>query len=421
MKKALLGTSALVAAGLAAHPAAAASALKLGMTGFYRGAAGVVIGGNSAGPFPTVSGGTGGAGDFDRTSGGFREEIRINFTGQTTLDNGLTVSVLVGLNGSNLINVGSTDTPAYNSYVDFKGPYGDLRFGEFDSAVKEACVFDPGNYTWNFGINSPNESFMNGGRGVAISGGKVAATTVGVAPFGSIGTCYGVQYRATTIAYFSPSFGGFNFGASFTPSGNTRNPGGGYFYGTDLKNAAAGDVLSVGFDYDQSFSGGYSVLIGGGGEWAFESHTTGDASNPDKPSTYLLGFQIGLPGGLNIGASGEYTRHYALAGYAATDATIGDDGWVLALGGNYTIKKLTIGLQGLYSQWGTSRHSGTGHDTIWGVSLNGTYDLGSGVSLEGQIAYEKYDPNDNGAPPGVDRQPVQYGAAEIDAGFVVTF
>src|SRR5215472_2526967 len=154
MKETLFGTTALVAMGLAAQSASAASALQLGMTGFYRGAAGLIIGGKSAGPFTTASGGTGGAGNFGRSSGGFRSEIRINFTGQTTLDNGLTVSALVGLNGSNLIAVDSTDTPTYNSYVDFKGQYGDLRFGEFDSAVKEACVFDPGNYTWNFGINS---------------------------------------------------------------------------------------------------------------------------------------------------------------------------------------------------------------------------------------------------------------------------
>jgi hypothetical protein len=61
MKKRLFGTSALVAMGLAAQSASAASALQLGMTGFYRGAAGLVIGGKSAGPFTTASGGTGGA------------------------------------------------------------------------------------------------------------------------------------------------------------------------------------------------------------------------------------------------------------------------------------------------------------------------------------------------------------------------
>src|SRR5437879_783564 len=164
MKKVLYGTTALVAAGLLAGEASAASGLKLGITGFYRGAMGVTVGGDSVQTFAGTRGGiaTGsGQGDYGRTSGGFRQEIRINFTGETTLDNGLTVGVLVGLNGENLIGVGSTTTPVKQSWVDFKGKFGDVRFGEFTGAMGQDCIVDPGNVTSNFGINSPNESFSN--------------------------------------------------------------------------------------------------------------------------------------------------------------------------------------------------------------------------------------------------------------------
>jgi hypothetical protein len=185
-KKVLCGTTALVAAGLLAGEASAASGLKLGITGFYRGAAGATIGGDSefsqvlrldVGPLAII--GTG-QGDYGRTSGGFRQEIRINFTGETTLDNGLTVGVLVGLNGENLLGYSSAP-PVKQSWVDFKGKFGDVRFGEFTGAMGQNCIYDPGDVTSNFGINSPNESFSNGCRDVFAG----SAITVGVRPHAS--------------------------------------------------------------------------------------------------------------------------------------------------------------------------------------------------------------------------------------------
>jgi outer membrane protein OmpU len=225
MKRVYLTTTALVAIGAAVSQPAAADGLKVGIAGFYRGAMGILAGGDS------FEGPAFGLGDGNRTSGGFRQEIRINITGKTTLDNGLTVGVLVGLNGENLIGVGNTTTPTKQSYADFMGKFGDIRFGEANGALRTDCVIDPGNVTANFGVNTPNESFSNAGNGTKISGGAIAATPnrVGVTWFGSIGTCHGIESRGTKIAYFSPSIGGFTLGLSYAPTGGARNPGGGYF------------------------------------------------------------------------------------------------------------------------------------------------------------------------------------------------
>jgi len=435
MKKILCGTTALVAAGLAAGQASAASGLKLGITGFYRGAGGMTIGGDST--FAPAVAATpthglndrsisAGLGAFGKTSGGFRQEIRINFTGETTLDNGLTVGVLVGLNGENLIAVGSTTTPVKRSFVDFKGKFGDFRFGEAETALTTDCVVDPGNVTANFGVNSPNESFSDAGRGVTFAGGALANRTIGVAPFGSIGTCYGIESRGTKIAYFSPTFGGFTFGVSYTPSGSTRNPGGGYFYGSDLRNRRADNVISAGADFNHNF-GAVSLTVGGGGEWALSSYSPlGGTVNTSKPSQYLLGFQVGLPGGFAVGASGAYTRSYKGAGYAATDAFPSDNAWVATVGGSYTIDAVSIGLQGIYSDWQT--FGGRGSDRIWGASLNGAYALGPGINLEAQFAYTKYQANSvlapgvyTSGPAAGFAQPANYSAYEIDAGFAVNF
>jgi outer membrane protein OmpU len=426
MRKALVGTTALVAAGLAAGQASAASGLKLGITGFYRGAIGATIGGDSSLGFATTSGGgpgVAGFGNAGRTDTGFRQEIRLNFTGETTLDNGITIGVLVGINGENLIAVGSTTTPQKRSYADFKGKFGDIRFGEFETALTTDCITDPGNVTANFGVNSPNESFSDAGRGVDFFG-AIHNRTVGVAPMGSIGTCYGIESRGTKIGYFSPTFGGFTFGVTYTPSGSTRNPGGGYFYGTDLKNRRADNVISAGADFNHDFGGGITLTVGGGGEWAIDSYTALGESVSDKPSTYLLGAQVGLPGGFTVGASGALVYNYKGAGYAATDAFNKDDAWIATLGANYTVDAVSIGIQGIYSRWQV--YGDSAHDAIWGASLNGAYALGPGINLEAQVAYTKYLANGFGGPPFIDdalgiAQPASYSAVEIDGGFAINF
>ena len=108
---------------------------------------------------------TAGLNSFGRQDVSMRQEIRVNFTGETTLDNGITVGVLVGLNGENVMKSGNT-TQVNRAYADFSGRFGMIRIGETDSALGTDCVADPGNVTSNFGLNSPNESFSNVGYGV---------------------------------------------------------------------------------------------------------------------------------------------------------------------------------------------------------------------------------------------------------------
>src|SRR5262249_33273270 len=180
-----------------------------------------------AGPAPCGGPGipTPAPGNFDRQSVSMRQEIRVNFTGETTLDNGVTVGVLVGLNGESVAKSGST-TQVDRAYADFEGKFGMIRIGEADSALSTDCVGDPGIVTSNFGVNSPWESYSDvgfaqsrnqtfGANSVTRSGGGYFST-FGVAPAGSIGTCYGTESKGNKIIYFSPSFGGFTFGLSFT-------------------------------------------------------------------------------------------------------------------------------------------------------------------------------------------------------------
>jgi len=388
MRKALYGTTALVAAGVAAGTAEAASALKLDITGFYRNTIGAQWG-NSPNAITTF-GSFVSYGDAGRTTESMRQEIRVNFTGETTLDNGITVGVLVGLNGENVAKVGDEEQ-IYNAYAYFNGTFGQIRIGETDSALVTNCVLDPGNVTWNFGVNSPWESYSDVGRAANPPGAPPApfnGPTFGVAPVGSIGTCYGIETRGNKFEYFSPIFDGFSFAASFTPEGNSRLAGGGLAYGTNVANDPVNDVLSVYANYSRQFSG-WKLTAGLGGEWSFTSLTTGGANSSHKAAMYSGGFQVGFGDNWNVGASGAYYQDYAHDGYAATFASLSDDAWVVTAGLNHTIGDWAFGLEGMYSQW--QELAKTTQETIWGLSLNGTYALSDSIDLEGQIAYTAAD------------------------------
>jgi len=261
MKKALYGTTALVAAAVVAGQADARSGLKLGITGFYRGAMGGAFGTsnelNPSVPGPSGNGGTG-AGLFGRNNFAFRQEVRVNFTGSTTLDNGITVGVLVGINAGGGNNVTSNSTTRTNrAYMDISGKFGQIRFGDANSAFQSMCVGDPGNVTANFGLNSPNESFSNAGKSInhGLISGYMPTNITGA------GTCFGLETRSTKMIYFSPTFGGFNFAVSFTPdhirsAGGSGGNGGTFGVGAPFSTGSAfHDFLSAGINFNHYFGG----------------------------------------------------------------------------------------------------------------------------------------------------------------------
>jgi predicted porin len=262
----LKGTTALVAASLVAGDSLAGSAFELGVTGFYRNAIGASFGNAPATQHIVSVGGvatsvsTAGLGNFDRQAVSMRQQIRVNFSGETTLDNGITVGVLIGLDGENVAKSAST-SQVNRAYADFSGEFGLLRVGEASSALETDCVQDPGNVTANFGVNNPEESLSDVGFAQARNQTLHEATvgnspssylsTFGVAPMGSIGTCFGMETKGNKIAYFSPDFGGFTFGLSFAPTGGQRRAGGGLSYGTDVSapgpSNVGNNILSFGF------------------------------------------------------------------------------------------------------------------------------------------------------------------------------
>ena len=391
MRYGLLCTSALISAGFVASQAQAADPIKLTLGGFYGTAAGLEIGGNDNNGSPSNG----------KQLGGFKQNVEIYFNGSTTLDNGLTAGVHVELEGNNTSNRTEDELFAY-----FKGGFGEFRFGDTGGALGKSCVVDPGAITNNFGLISPNNSFSNVGHNAVMG-------------LGSIGTCED-HGNGTKAVYFSPVWGGFQAVFSYAPS-DTSGIGGGSGGsglggrsggpGTGTRNSQGDrNTIEASLNFNKSF-GAVSVTGNVAGEVTLDSGTGGP-----KPWEAQGGLVLGW-GRWQVGVSGEY---YGNCGSWICATTSGmpvghsDDSYVVTAGGSYAIDAWTVGLEGIYGNLGTS----AGNDIYKAVSLQGTYKLGPGIRLEGEIAYFWYNQDHDNTFNG---QNATSNSASIGLGTYMTF
>ncbi|HZF34803.1 MAG TPA: porin [Candidatus Angelobacter sp.] len=357
MKHLLFGSTALVAIGLLAPAAQAADGIALHIGGRYMGAAGIV-------PSEDFSASS----DIDNNDVRdyvFKQDVRVYFEGESTLDNGLQVGARVDLRGQT-----DTEDQIRDVYAYFSGGFGEVRFGDTAEAYTQMCYLVP-SASGIFGADSPNFNFSN--AGIAGAG----ATN---------GTCYGIDSNSTKVVYFSPSFGGFQFAASFTPDNteDTRNTVNGA--ATRLRNDPGQNSENLGLagTFKHDFNG-VSLVAGGGTSMSFNKE-----ANPDNVSdarSYNGYMQVGFSG-FTLGASTELRDNFG-----DTSA----DQWVYGAGGTYNWDAWTVGLgwtHGDYEKVIGANGVGTAeggfnadHDII---SATASYALGPGIQIDGVVEYSDY-------------------------------
>ncbi|MFO1061155.1 MAG: porin [Dongiaceae bacterium] len=351
----MLATSALVACATTAGTAGAADPIRLTLGGYYAAAAGFTNTGNHDGP---------GEPNHDVQAGAFKQNVEVYFNGDTTLDNGMTVGAHIELEGNN--DAGHTVDVVYTY---FKGGFGQVRFGDTYGPLSQACVLDPGYITNNFGLISPNNSFTNVGRHAAVG-------------LGSIGTCEDAGQKGTKVGYVTPKFDGFQAAISYGWNGNRSA---GPTTGTASNADTTHNLIELYGIYQHEFDG-WSLTAGAGAEWALHGPGGGH-----PPAFYQAGFQVGL-GRLTIGASGEFWQRYVNAGLADTGAnnpiSQNSNAWVASVGASYKIDAWTVGLEAIHGAFEIADSHDV--DTYNAVSLQGTYALGPGIVLEGEVAYFWY-------------------------------
>jgi hypothetical protein len=391
MKKVLLGTTALLGAGLVASPAFAADGIKLGVGGFFKTAYMVNFDDDSEGE----------RGNEHNTDGVF-SDAEIHFTGSTVLDNGLEVGARVELEGEDDVSPDGDGDQIDEAWIYFSGGFGELRMGSDDDALANACIVPPGG-TGNFSAFSPNQWGANTNTSNSV--------------------CSGVDDRgdAQKFVYITPSFAGFQFTGSYTPNGGDERHGDGV--GAHLGMPTNDDeesrhnvsgYLSYQFDGD-----GWGLTAGAGA--SFEGHVE-QSPGPDRDEQEF--YQAGLNltfGNFSVGGVFEYYNDLLDQGDDKIDT------WVAGAGVAYSMDAWTVGLQ--YSH-GDSENDGSngGESTQDRAILTGNYAMGPGINIDASIAYTWVDVDEDGLSTfGGDAAEVgdgffdNYNALEIGIGTNITF
>ena len=345
MRKILLGTTAVVGLavvapaafaqsasligagnhGAAGSPPVATSGLSVRLGGFFDFTYGVVSDDADKGGGYT---GTRAAGSQARQTTDMRTESEINLYVDGRASNGLQYGAVFELQMDNMTNTGNGTGVDYDELYGFvKGAWGELRFGQEDSAASLMQVMAP-SVLW-MGRSDAWDEFVVGSNyiGAGINDGN----------------------DSTKIIYLSPQFNGFDFGLSYS---SNRNEG---------EQTTAGSKTN---EYQRDYTGltneisaalRYRGTVGGVGIQASlaaqfadaaKQSTTGAsiATRDQNVTVYSAGLVLsGLLPGLQIG--GDYTwGKYRTAPGTASLAQGVDGSDMIGLGAVYTTGAMSLGV-----------------------------------------------------------------------------
>lgn len=357
MKKILLGTTALMAAGtLFAASAQAAEPIKLQVGGFMNQDFGIV---NNSQSSTTV----------DRDGTDIKGESEINFKGSTKLDNGITVGVDVQLEaegrGDSSAN-GEGQNYIDESYIFVDGSFGRILIGGENNAayLMHYRHNDAG------GLRSVDEGTLN--RWIIKPTGFTAATVT--APLQS--------NDRETLSYFTPRFEGFQIGASYIPAidptqwDNTTMPD---------RKAVDHDGVALGVNYDNKFD---NVSVKLSATW--EGFQAPKDSTQDDAQGWAVGGIVGFSG-FTVGAA-FYERDDDISTGSATSG----DQKVWHLGAGYTMGATYVTVNYLQGE-AKAGVANTDEDVtkMWMVSAK--YTLGPGIAVNASIMNADYEGEDVGS------------------------
>jgi predicted porin len=369
MKKHLLGTTALVAAGLFGLVDTAAAQTKVQPIQ-------VSVGGywsewvsytHQDDRGDTTSGRSGKLTKFDQWS-----DKEIHFNGRTTLDNGLTIGFRAELEAN-------TETDQIDeSYMFIEGRFGRLELGSLN------------NVQYRMGYNAPEAQtrpWSNEGNIFNVLAQPTGSPTFD-STFGTTRSRF-FDNDSEKVNYYTPRFEGFQFGVSYIPNSSQDRNGA----PDSLSNAysrgwaAAANFVRTFGAFDVAASAGYM-------RWQGPQLTS--TTSADDPSQWNVGLQLGYAGfkvggsygKIKDGRSGASGTNVA----ASTAGTGGNrvEGRAWDAGVMYTFGPAAVSLNYIDGRNDDCPVTGStptcsGDDKFTMLSLAGKYTLGPGVSLEGNI------------------------------------
>ena len=369
MKKILVASTALVAAGLiSAGSASASEKIQLKLGGYSKW---WVVGAWGQDDYEAAVGkGSASANNVD-----VKGENEVWFGGSTTLDNGLKVGVDMQLRTGGTLDTAASQTSTGDvideSYVWIQGGFGKFIVGTENNGTYLLHVTAPdaaGN--WNeAGIITGNQAIALPANVVTLPGGNTTAILT--------------DGDAEKITYVAPSFYGLTVGGTYVPNVGAEDNQYSYGY-KGASSSAATEVYGVGALYNDTL-GGVGVKVSAG--WV-----TYDASGATANSIeYAFGTQLSYAGFTLGGSYRKVSQNFAGAansnGTAVTNSANGY-GWDIGL--QYATGPYAISVAYFDSKADGSQ-SASGQDEIQAYQVSGKYTLGAGVDILATVGHIEYD------------------------------
>jgi len=254
MKKQLLTSTALVAAGLVAFGGTAIAKPKLSVGGYSAAIFGV---GENTDAFDAATN--------EKIGWDVQSDGEIHFNGSAKLDNGIKIKTRVELEAN------QDNDQIDEHWMRVSGSFGEIRFGSMDDAARSMTIAATASFATGVGLSLQFDT----GRFLT-NPGTVGTSTVALVTLSN---------DAEQVAYYTPRMSGFQLGASYIPHNSQDSNG-----SRENTTTADTDLFAVGANY-VSKMGGASVRIAAGYVTGQESNT-----NRDDPEEYGIGASIGMDG-----------------------------------------------------------------------------------------------------------------------------
>jgi hypothetical protein len=389
MKKHLLSTSALVAAGMIAgtgtgmvagsgtaqaQTAPASSPIQITVGGYMRQFFGYADNQDRVSAAPTGNSTVTGK-PAKLVS---QMDTEIWFQGKTTLSNGISVAVRVELEGN------TSNDMIDESFVAVEGAFGRLEMGSTDNASNKTLISapaaTPGTMT-DAGIG-PFHIQTIAGKG-------------SVDPHNTFGAMAFHDDDSAKISYYTPRFEGFQLGISYIPEQTQDRAG--PAYGTSWSSSTYNRGIAAGVNFTRAFGAVNVAASLGGSQWKKPQSAATDTSTLQDPKSYGGGLQIGFAGFRVGGAYVNVKDHRLLAGSdiaggnPSSTATLADfwaHGEAWDAGVTYTFGPAVVGFKYQnFKNRGQTAVLGDDKGDVYG--LTGKYTLGPGVDVAALLYHAK--------------------------------
>lgn len=288
------------------------------------------------------------------------QSSRLGFKGTDKLDSGLTVlwqaeqRVRVGASNADGTNDSTAGWGQRDTFVGLQGNFGLVKAGKFDD------IIDASRGDFFGALGSIEESSSVSGKFVR----------------------RGAAKSSNTIAYHSPSFGGFGFKAQYVlgeknATADNRGYAATAFYKSGLFEIGAG--YKAMHDTTSAAAGNYAATFNADGTLKKSAATVTSEAIGDKYKYYLVGASVMPLAGLKISAAWDRVKK--------TDSGSEDKQDGYGIGAQYDMGKFSF--EGSLSKLNDQKTNGVKQDntSAWGAGLGMSYALSKQTKLLAGASY----------------------------------